>query len=139
MHATPTEATGDCSTGRSKLGVPEWYVAQVQLPDLLGYFAATMTTVAFVPQAWKTFRTRDTRGLSGHMYAVFTLGVAAWLAYGVLKNDWPIILANAVTLVLACAVLVMKLIFGEVEASSVSVGGAAPQPGGDLEGNTSVH
>jgi MtN3 and saliva related transmembrane protein len=79
--------------------------------DLLGYLAALLTTVAFVPQAWKTFRTRDVSGISLGMYSVFTAGVAAWLVYGVLRGDWPIILANAVTLALACAVLVMKLRF----------------------------
>ena len=79
--------------------------------DLLGYVAALLTTVAFVPQAWKTFRTHDVSGISTGMYTVFTAGVAAWLAYGIANGDWPIILANGVTLALACAVLVMKLRF----------------------------
>lgn len=83
----------------------------MEAADLLGYFAASMTTVAFVPQAWKTFRTHDVSGISLRMYSVFTTGVAAWLAYGVLQKDWPIILANAVTLVLAVGVLVMRLRF----------------------------
>jgi len=77
--------------------------------DILGYVAALLTTVAFVPQAWKTFRTHDVSGISTGMYAAFTAGVASWLAYGVLNGDWPIILANGVTLVLACVVLLMKL------------------------------
>ncbi len=77
--------------------------------DLIGYFAATLTTLSFVPQAWHTFRTRDVRGISLGMYSLFTTGVAGWLAYGVLLGEWPIILANAITLALSLAVLVMKL------------------------------
>ena len=83
----------------------------MEAEDLLGYFAALMTTVAFVPQAWKTFKTHDVSGISLRMYGVFTTGVAAWLAYGILQTDWPIILANAVTLALAVCVLVMRLRF----------------------------
>lgn len=81
----------------------------MDLKDLIGYSAATLTTAAFVPQAWKTFRTRDARGISLGMYSLFTVGVGLWLAYGVLHGDWPIIIANAVTLTLSCAVLAMKI------------------------------
>ncbi len=77
--------------------------------DLIGYSAATLTTAAFLPQAWKTFRTRDVSGISLTMYSLFTLGVALWLAYGVLQGAWPIIVANAITLALSCAVLAMKV------------------------------
>ena len=79
------------------------------LKDLIGAAAATLTTVSFVPQALKTFRTRDVSGISLGMYSLFATGVALWLAYGVLLADWPIIIANAITLALACAVLAMKL------------------------------
>ncbi len=79
------------------------------LKDLIGAVAATLTTVSFVPQALKTFRTRDVSGISLGMYSLFAAGVALWLAYGVLLADWPIIIANAITLALACAVLAMKL------------------------------
>jgi MtN3 and saliva related transmembrane protein len=79
--------------------------------DLIGYLAAILTTCSFVPQAWLTFRTRDVSGISLGMYSVFTTGVALWLAYGVLLGAWPIVAANAVTLALAVAILVMKLRF----------------------------
>jgi MtN3 and saliva related transmembrane protein len=79
--------------------------------DLIGYLAAILTTCSFVPQAWLTFRTRDVSGISLGMYSVFTSGVALWLAYGVLLGAWPIVLANAITLALAVAILVMKLRF----------------------------
>lgn len=80
--------------------------------DLVGYCAAVLTTFAFLPQAWLTFRTRDVRGISLGMYGIFTLGVALWLLYGLLLGAWPIVLANAVTLVLAAAILCMKLVYG---------------------------
>ena len=79
--------------------------------DLIGYLAAGLTTLSFVPQAWHTFTTRDVRGISLGMYSAFTLGVALWLVYGLFLGAWPIVLANAITLVLALAILVMKLRF----------------------------
>ena len=81
------------------------------LPDFIGYLAAFLTTSSFVPQAWLTFRTRDVRGISLSMYSVFTAGVALWLAYGIALGAWPIVVANAITLALALAILVMKLRF----------------------------
>ena len=81
------------------------------LPDFIGYLAAFLTTSSFVPQAWLTFRTRDVRGISLGMYSVFTTGVALWLAYGIALGAWPIVVANAITLALALAILVMKLRF----------------------------
>ena len=79
------------------------------LSEIIGYFAATLTTAAFVPQAWHTFRTRDVRGISLGMYSVFTAGVACWLVYGLLLNAWPIVIANCITLALAATILTMKL------------------------------
>ncbi|MGE0330842.1 MAG: SemiSWEET transporter [Ramlibacter sp.] len=79
--------------------------------ELIGYLAAILTTCSFVPQAWLTFRTRDVSGISLGMYSVFTTGVALWLVYGLLLGAWPIVAANAVTLALAVAILVMKLRF----------------------------
>lgn len=80
--------------------------------DWLGYAAATLTTAAFVPQAWLSFRTRDVSGISLGMYSVFTTGIALWLVYGVLLGAWPIVLANSITLVLSAGILGMKLTLG---------------------------
>ncbi len=79
------------------------------MSDLIGYIAASLTTLSFLPQAVHTFRTRDVSGISLGMYALFTVGVALWLVYGLLLAAWPLIVANAVTLALALAILVMKL------------------------------
>jgi MtN3 and saliva related transmembrane protein len=85
----------------------------MELSDMLGYAAATLTTFSFVPQAWRTFKTKDVSGISTRMYAVFTLGVAVWLAYGIVLGEVPMMIANSTTLVLACAVLVMKVRYGK--------------------------
>jgi MtN3 and saliva related transmembrane protein len=78
--------------------------------DWIGYAAATLTTASFLPQAVLTLRTRDTRGISLAMYSAFTAGVALWLLYGLALGQWPIILANAVTLALAATILLTKLV-----------------------------
>lgn len=76
---------------------------------MIGYLAAALTTCSFVPQAWLTFRTRDVSAISLGMYCAFASGIALWLAYGLLLQAWPIVVANAVTLALALAILAMKL------------------------------
>jgi len=77
--------------------------------DSIGYLAATLTTLAFIPQALHTWRLRSADGVSVGMYVVFTIGIALWLLYGVLLGAWPIILANAITLALALSILVMAI------------------------------
>ncbi|WP_447730796.1 SemiSWEET transporter [Pseudoxanthomonas suwonensis] len=78
----------------------------------LGFVAATLTTAAFVPQALKTLRSRDTRGVSLGMYVIFTVGLCFWLAYGIVLGSWPMILSNIVTLVLAALILALKIRHG---------------------------
>lgn len=77
--------------------------------EWLGYAAAALTTGSFALQAWHTFRTRDVSGISLGMYGAFTIGVALWLAYGIVLASWPITVANAITLVLAMSILAMKV------------------------------
>jgi len=88
-------------------------------PDLIGFAAATLTTASFIPQAWLTFRTRDVSGISLGMYSAFTLGVALWLVYGLWLGAWPIVVANAITLALAAAILVMKWRFGGISDATI--------------------
>lgn len=76
----------------------------------LGYAAAVCTTAAFVPQALLTLRTRDVSGISLGMYGAFTFGIVLWLWYGWRLQQWPLILANAVTLALALTILGTKLV-----------------------------
>lgn len=77
--------------------------------ELIGYMAATLTTVSFVPQAMHSFRTKDVSGVSLGMYSLFTLGIALWLVYGLMISAWPIVIANIITLALASLILFMKL------------------------------
>lgn len=80
--------------------------------EWLGYTAATLTTLSFVPQAVKTIRSKDTRGISLGMYVAFTIGIGFWLAYGIALESWPMIVANLVTLLLATTILGLKLRYG---------------------------
>jgi MtN3 and saliva related transmembrane protein len=82
------------------------------MSDLIGIIAGTLTTVAFVPQVWRVWKTRSTKDISLGMYLVFTAGVAFWLAYGLMLGAWPIIVANVVTLALTGTVLALKLRHG---------------------------
>lgn len=77
--------------------------------DIIGYFAAILTTLSFLPQAIKTIKTKDTNGISLIMYSMFTIGVLGWLIYGFIKNDIPIFIANLVTLSLAGVILSLKI------------------------------
>lgn len=87
-------------------------ITEMTALDWVGSAAATLTTLSFVPQVWKIWRTRHTLDISLGMYAIFTAGVALWLAYGLLLGAWPIIIANSITLLLAGTVLAMKLRYG---------------------------
>jgi MtN3 and saliva related transmembrane protein len=79
---------------------------------LVSALAATLTTAAFVPQAVHIIRHKETRAISLHMYVVFAIGVAFWLIFGLMISNWPIIVANGITLALALAILSMKLRYG---------------------------
>ena len=79
---------------------------------ILGLVAGTLTTVAFVPQLVKTWRTRSAKDVSLLMFVGFTSGVLLWLVYGILRGDLPVILFNAITFVLASTILYFKIRFG---------------------------
>jgi MtN3 and saliva related transmembrane protein len=83
-----------------------------QIDNLIGALAATLTTIAFIPQAWMTWKSKRAEGVSLGMYSIFTSGVAMWLLYGLVIGAWPVIIANVFTLALALFILVMKLRFG---------------------------
>jgi MtN3 and saliva related transmembrane protein len=77
--------------------------------EIIGYCAAFLTTIAFLPQAIQSWRTRDLSGVSLGMYSLFTGGVGLWLVYGLIIEKWPLILANALTFALALSILLLKL------------------------------
>ncbi len=79
---------------------------------LLGIAAGSLTTLAFIPQVVKAWRTRSTRDISLGMFLLFSTGLVLWLIYGAWIGSWPIIIANTVTLALALVIIVLKLRHG---------------------------
>lgn len=77
--------------------------------QMLGYCAAILTSISFLPQAIKVIKTQDTHALSLLMYSAFTLGVALWLVYGFYLQDGALILANSVTFAFSGTIMVIKL------------------------------
>ena len=78
----------------------------------VGYLAGTCTTVAFLPQVIRTWRTRSTQDISLGMFSLMVFGIALWLYYGVVMGDWPLIIADGISLILAAIILILKLRFG---------------------------
>jgi MtN3 and saliva related transmembrane protein len=81
----------------------------METTDLLGAIAGTLTTVAFVPQVVKTWRTRSAHDISLWMFLLFNTGLVLWLVYGLLIGATPIVIANSITLALALTILYFKL------------------------------
>ena len=79
------------------------------MTELIGYIAAFLTTLSFLPQVIKTLKTRDTSGISLLMYSMFVFGVALWLIYGMLIENRVIVIANSITFFLSGTVLFVKL------------------------------
>jgi len=84
----------------------------MDLTMIMGLLAGTMTTIAFLPQLIQTWKTRSAKDVSLGMFLIFTTGVVLWVIYGLMIQSLPIIAANAVTLVLAGAILVLKVRYG---------------------------
>ncbi len=84
----------------------------LQTSEIVGHIAGFLTTVAFVPQLLRVYRTRQTRDISLGMFVLFTIGVSMWLGYGIAIGSWPVTLANGVTLLLALVILIFKLRYG---------------------------
>ncbi|MBP9888516.1 MAG: SemiSWEET transporter [Leptospiraceae bacterium] len=81
----------------------------MELESIIGYTAASLTTLSFLPQAIRVIMTKKTEDISRNMYLLLNAGICLWLTYGILKNDFPIILSNIVTLVFSITILVFKL------------------------------
>lgn len=79
------------------------------MSELIGYFAASLTTISFLPQVIQIVKTNDTKSISLGMYCIFVLGVSLWLVFGIMISSLPIILANAITLILTLTILILKI------------------------------
>jgi MtN3 and saliva related transmembrane protein len=82
------------------------------METLVSGLAAILTTAAFLPQAIHIIRHKETRGVSLLMYVAFAAGVGLWLVVGVMIGNWPMIVANAITLLLALVIVALKLRYG---------------------------
>jgi MtN3 and saliva related transmembrane protein len=84
----------------------------VEITTILGLMAGSLTTISFVPQVIKTWKFKETKDISLLMYIIFFLGVFLWFSYGIIINNFPIIIANGVSLVLVFIVLMLKIRYG---------------------------
>ena len=80
----------------------------MQFADIIASFAAFFTMIGYLPQAIKTIKTRDTKGISFWMYFFSLVGVVLWLIFGFLINSVPIILKNIAVIILGGIVLYIK-------------------------------
>ncbi len=80
--------------------------------EILGFAAAILTTVCWLPQAFRTIRTKDTRSISLFAQGILTLGIVLWLIYGILVDSAPIIFSNAINFVLVGLILALKVRYG---------------------------
>ncbi len=92
--------------------------------DIIGYAAATMTTISFIPQLLRVIRLRSARDISLTMFLVFSTGTFGWLVYGVLSHSPPVWIANVVTFVLSMSILILKLLFDRRAAPTKQIAGA---------------
>ena len=81
----------------------------MSITTIIGLLAAIATTSSFLPQAIKTIKTKKTSGISLKMYSIFSFGTLLWFIYGIMNNDWPIIIANGITLIFASVILAYKI------------------------------
>ena len=81
--------------------------------NIVGLLAGLLTTLAFVPQVLKIYRTKSGRDISARMFTMFSIGILLWLYYGILLQSLPLILSNAVTLVLSLTIIALKLHYRE--------------------------
>ena len=87
------------------------------MQELVGSIAAFLTTVDFVPQAYKVYKTNQAKDLSLFLFLIFSLGVFMWLIYGIMKEDLPIMIANSITLFLSLYILYKKISIDNSEKS----------------------
>ncbi|MBI4950205.1 MAG: SemiSWEET transporter [Deltaproteobacteria bacterium] len=78
---------------------------------LLGLVGGTLTTVSFVPQVVKTWRSRSAKDVSLWMFLILSLGIVIWIIYGFLIDSFPVIAANIVSFILVFAILMLKIVF----------------------------
>lgn len=84
----------------------------MSIPEIIGYFAAAVGSLIFIPQAIQTIRTKDTKALSLPTFILISINNFLWMTYGILTNDAAIILSQVFVLPLGLIILIYKLKFG---------------------------
>ena len=79
--------------------------------ETLGYTAATLTSIAWLPQAWRAWKTRSVRDLSLWMYWLISTGILLWLIYGLLIHSWPLVVANCVSFTFTSFILLTRILW----------------------------
>ena len=86
--------------------------------DIFGFFAATLTSIAFLPQLFRTWNTKSADDISYKMLILFLLGVCCWIIYGIQINSFPVLIANVVTFTLNALILIFKIYYSKILAKS---------------------
>ena len=81
--------------------------------EIIGFVSAGLSTAAFLPQVYKTWKTKDVSSLSLPMLILFFAGILGWLIYGILKNSPSMIFANSITIVSAFLLMFFKMKYGK--------------------------
>jgi len=90
----------------------------VGITDVIGLVAGLLTTTAFIPQVLKIYNTKSGTDISSRMISMFSIGLVLWLIYGIIIHSTPVIVANAFTLVLALAIVVLKIRYSRLHSRS---------------------
>ena len=77
--------------------------------SIIGILAAFFTMLANIPQAYKIIKEKKTAGVSSYTYSILIIGNGLWLTYGILQKDWPLLVANSITLLTCCIILALKI------------------------------
>ena len=86
-----------------------WFVEYIVVyQELLGFIAAGLGAISFLPQLIKIWRFRSVKDISTGMYVIYAFSVILWLIYGIIIKSEPLILAEILTLILVSTILVMK-------------------------------
>ena len=89
---------------------------------VIGYLAGSLTTLSFVPQVARAWRARQTDDLAWGWLIIFEFGLGLWFAYGVILHNWPMILANFITMTLCSLLMLMKYRYSKSPARVASAG-----------------
>jgi len=87
-----------------------------ELSTFVGFIAGLVTTAANLPQVWKTYRSKSGEGLSFRMLLALAVGLGLWIAYGIMSQSMPLIVTNAIVLLLILSLIGMKLKFDRAPA-----------------------